>query len=93
MYLECFNGTVGCFEDYIYHITLDPKVPPVVHAARKVPIELKDRLKVELSEMENQNIIARDTHSHRLGKFSGYQGKRKWTTLFVPRPQTPEQDD
>ena len=39
MYPECFNGTVGCFEDYTYHITLDPKVPPEVHAPCKDPIK------------------------------------------------------
>ena len=33
----------------------------MVHAARKVPIELKDRLQVGLKEMENQDIIARVT--------------------------------
>ena len=44
MYPECFNGTVGCFDDYTYHITLDPEVSPVVYAPRKVPIELKDKL-------------------------------------------------
>ena len=41
MYPECFNGTVGCFDDYTYHITLDPEVPLVVHAPRRVPIQLK----------------------------------------------------
>ena len=61
MYPECFNGTAGCFEDYMYHITLDPKVPPVVHAPHKIPIELKDKLQAELEEMENQGIIARVT--------------------------------
>ena len=61
MYPECFNGTVGCFADYTYHITLDPKMPPVVHVPRKVPIELKDKLQAELGEMENQGIIARIT--------------------------------
>ena len=61
MYPECFNSTVGCFEDYTYHIMLDPKVPPVVHAPRKIPIELKDKLQAELEEMENQVIIARVT--------------------------------
>lgn len=34
MYPECFNSTVGCFEDYTYHITLDLQVPSVVHAPR-----------------------------------------------------------
>ena len=61
MYPECFNGKVGCFEDYTYHITLDPEVLPVVHAPRKVPIELKEKLEAELGEMESQNIIARVT--------------------------------
>ena len=50
MYPECFNGTVGCFDDYTYHITLDPEVSPVVHAPRKVPIELKDKLQAELQK-------------------------------------------
>ena len=61
MYPQCFNGTVGCFDDYTYHITLDPKIPPVVHAPCKVPIELKDKLQAELCEMESQDIIARVT--------------------------------
>lgn len=59
MYPECFNGTVGCFDDNTYQITLDPKVPPVVHAPRKVPIEVKEKLQAELCEMESQDIIAR----------------------------------
>ena len=59
MYPECFNGTVGCFDNYTYHITLDPEVSPVVHASRKVPIELKDKLQAELREMESQDIIAK----------------------------------
>ena len=44
-----------------YHITLEPKVPPVVHAPRRVPIQSKDKLQVELCEMESQGIIARVT--------------------------------
>ena len=60
-YPECFNGTVGCFDDYTYHITLDPEVSPVVHASRKVPIELKDKLQAEFREMESQDIIAKVT--------------------------------
>ena len=61
MYPECFNGTVGCFDDFRYHITLDPEVPPVVHAPRRVPTQLKDKLKAELLEMESQGYIARVT--------------------------------
>ena len=33
----------------------------MVHAPHKVPIELKDKLQVKLSEMESQNIIAKVT--------------------------------
>ena len=43
------------------HITLDYEVPPVVHAPRRVPIQLKDKLQAELREMESQDIIARVT--------------------------------
>ncbi|XP_006811648.1 uncharacterized protein LOC100366641 [Saccoglossus kowalevskii] len=38
---------------------LGPKVPPVVHAARRIPIDLRDRLKTELTEMKNKNIITK----------------------------------
>ena len=61
MYPECFTGTVGCFDDYTYHITLDPEVSPVVHAPRKVSIDLKDKLEVELREMESQDVFAKVT--------------------------------
>ncbi|CAB3991427.1 transposon Tf2-1 poly [Paramuricea clavata] len=61
MYPECFDGSVGCFEDYTYHITLDPKVKPVVHAPRRVPLELVDKLNFELNEMEKNGVIEKVT--------------------------------
>ncbi|CAB3999905.1 Hypothetical predicted protein [Paramuricea clavata] len=61
MYPECFDGSVGCFEDYTYHITLDPKVKPVVHASRRVPLELVDKLNFELNEMEKNGVIEKVT--------------------------------
>ena len=61
MYPECFNGIVGCFDDYMYHITLDHEVPPVVDAPSRVPIQLRDKLQAELREMESQDIVARVT--------------------------------
>ncbi|CAB4002393.1 Hypothetical predicted protein, partial [Paramuricea clavata] len=61
MYPECFDGSVGCFEDYTYHITLDPKVQPVVHAPRRVPLELVDKLNFELNEMEKNGVIEKVT--------------------------------
>ena len=47
MYPECFNGTVGCFDDYTCHITLDPEVSPVVHARgpAKCPLSRKTNYK------------------------------------------------
>jgi hypothetical protein len=44
MYPECFDGMVGCFEDYTYHITFDPKVKPTILAPRRVPLELMNKL-------------------------------------------------
>lgn len=40
-----------------YHIVLDPTVPPVIDASRKVPVALQHRLKEELKRMENMKII------------------------------------
>lgn len=59
MYPECFNDTVGCFEHYEYHITVDPDVPPVVHPPRRVALELKEKLQAELEEMEAKGIITK----------------------------------
>ena len=39
-YPDCFNG-IGKFQGQ-YHITVDPSVPPVVHAQRRVPLSLRD---------------------------------------------------
>ena len=47
----------------MYLITLDPKVSPVAHAPRKVPIELNGKLQAESNERGGQGIIARVTHS------------------------------
>ena len=47
--------------DYTYHITLDPEVPPLVHAPRRETIQLKYKLQAELREMKSQGIIARVT--------------------------------
>ena len=61
MYPECSDGSVGCFEDYTYHITLDSNVKPVVHAPRRVPLELVEKLKFELAEMEKDGVIEKVT--------------------------------
>ena len=56
-YPECFDG-VGKFQGQ-YHITINPSVPPVVHAQRRVPLSLRDDIKAELTAMENKGIIAK----------------------------------
>lgn len=61
MYPECFDDTVGCFEEYEYHITVDPSVKPVIHPPRRVPLELKERLREQLNEMEKKGIITEIT--------------------------------
>ena len=56
-YPKCFNG-IGKFQGQ-YHISLDPSVPPSVHAPRRIPIALKDAIKAELDDMEAKNIITK----------------------------------
>ena len=56
-YLECFDG-IGKLQGQ-YHITLDPSIPPVAHAQRRVPLSLRDDIKNELAKMEAQGVIAK----------------------------------
>ncbi|XP_062583207.1 uncharacterized protein K02A2.6-like [Saccostrea cucullata] len=42
-------------------IHTDPKVHPVVHPPRRVPLALQDKLRAELERMESQNIICKVT--------------------------------
>ena len=50
-----FKG-LGCLPGE-YNIKLNPSVPPVVHAPRKVPVALHDHVKEELQRMENDGVI------------------------------------
>ena len=54
-YGDLFHG-LGCFQDP-YDITIDDSVSPVIHAQRKVPLALHDRLKNKLDQMEKDGII------------------------------------
>ncbi|GFR87197.1 retrovirus-related Pol polyprotein from transposon gypsy [Elysia marginata] len=56
-YSDCFDG-IGKFQGQ-YHIAINTTVPPVVHAPRKIPISLKERIKSELDEMSAQGIITK----------------------------------
>ena len=42
-----------------YSIQLKPEVQPVVHAARKMPVALREKVKAELDRMEKLNIITK----------------------------------
>lgn len=57
MFPDVFDG-IGKLEGE-YHITVDPSVPPVIHAPRKVPIALKPNIKEELEDMEKQEVITK----------------------------------
>ena len=54
-YEDSFKGFV-CLPGE-YKIKLDPSVPPVVHAPRKVPVVLQVSVKEELQMMENDGVI------------------------------------
>jgi len=58
-YGDVFKG-VGLFPGKCT-IHVDPKAVPVVHAPRKVPLTIRDKLKAELDKMERDDVIARVT--------------------------------
>ena len=55
-YRDIFTGT-GMFEKE-YHIELDPSVPPVIQAPRKVPYAMHTQLKETLDKLERDGIIS-----------------------------------
>lgn len=52
-----FKG-MGCLPGE-YKIQLDKNVSPIVHAPRKLPIALKEQIKIKLTEMESEGIISK----------------------------------
>ena len=59
MYPECFQDSNKYIPDYVYSIHLDPTAKPTVHAARRLPLELKPRVKRKLQHMESNGILAK----------------------------------
>ena len=53
---DCFEG-LGTFNMKPYHIVLDPKAEPVVHAPRAVPVHLHKMFKDELDQMVELGVI------------------------------------
>ncbi|XP_021348815.1 uncharacterized protein K02A2.6-like [Mizuhopecten yessoensis] len=58
-YSDVFHG-LGCFPG-TYTIKVDPSIPPVVHAPRRIPFAIKEKGKAELDRMENIGVIIRQT--------------------------------
>ena len=54
-YADCF-GELGTLPKK-YKIIVDPTVPPVINAPRRIPIALKEKLQVELQRMVDLKII------------------------------------
>lgn len=58
-YNDLFDG-LGCLPGQ-HHIQIDHTVTPVVHAPRKIPVALRERVVKELQRMESMGVIARQT--------------------------------
>ncbi len=56
-YADVFQG-LGCLPGE-HHIMIDPEVPPVAQACRRVPFAQHDRLKDELVRMEKLDVITK----------------------------------
>ena len=59
MYPECFTNVTNCFPDYEYHIELDMNVRPVIHAPRRIPLELKEKVRQKINEMTSEDILCK----------------------------------
>jgi len=56
-YGDVFEG-LGCMLGK-HSIKVDPNIDPVVHAPRKVPLSLKDKVKAELDRMKKLGVIVK----------------------------------
>ena len=59
MYPECFEPDGRYFKDFMYEIKVDPSAEPKARPARRVPLEIRPKLKAKLDEMEKRGIIKR----------------------------------
>lgn len=56
---DLFEG-LGCLPGE-HHIQIDPNVRPVVHAPRRIPVALREKVVEELQRMEQMGVIAKQT--------------------------------
>ena len=59
MYLECFQQKGKYFKNFEYDIKIDANVQPKAHPARRVPFEVREKLKEKLDEMMEKGIITK----------------------------------
>jgi hypothetical protein len=78
-YPECFEG-VGKLKDFQLVIPINPDVKPVVQPARRIPYNLRDKLKHKLDELVKMDIIER------------VDGPSKWISPVVVVPKANSQD-
>ena len=57
MYPECFKHEGRYFKNFQYEIKVDPSAQPKARPARRVPFEVRPKLKAKLEEMEKRGII------------------------------------
>ncbi|XP_033745588.1 uncharacterized protein K02A2.6-like [Pecten maximus] len=58
-FVDVFEG-LGCLPG-IHKIQVNHTVQPVVHAPRKIPIAIKDKVKAELDRMEKEGVIVKQS--------------------------------
>ena len=58
-YKDVFEG-LGCFKGE-YHIQIDENVKPVQHAPRRIPVAIREELKMKIDKMVKDGILAKVT--------------------------------
>lgn len=57
-FADLFDG-LGCLPG-IHTIKLDPTIKPIIHPPRKLPVSLRDKVRDELSRMEEAGVIVKE---------------------------------
>ena len=76
-----------------YHIRVDPQVEAVQHAPRRVPVAIREQLKMTLKELTQQGIIVPVTQPTAWVNSLVTVPKKRWTTSFMFGPTGSQQSD